>query len=64
MSFHTPISAELRELDNKLADPVFYHEGDAADVAATLKRRSELALKVEKLEERWLQLQAELEAMA
>jgi ATP-binding cassette subfamily F protein 3 len=59
-----PITTELRELDNKLADPAFYHEGDAADVAATLKRRGELALKVEALEERWLQLQAELEAMA
>ncbi|MCA3218824.1 MAG: ATP-binding cassette domain-containing protein [Burkholderiales bacterium] len=58
-----PVSAELRELDSKLADPGFYHEGDAAEVAAVLKRRGELALKVEALEERWLQLQAELEAI-
>jgi ATP-binding cassette subfamily F protein 3 len=58
-----PVSAELRELDSKLADPSFYHDGDAAEVAAVLKRRGELALKVEALEERWLQLQAELEAI-
>jgi ATP-binding cassette subfamily F protein 3 len=58
-----PVSTELRELDSKLADPSFYHEGDAAEVAAVLKRRGELALKVEALEERWLQLQAELEAI-
>jgi ATP-binding cassette subfamily F protein 3 len=58
-----PVSTELRELDSKLADPSFYHDGDAAEVAAVLKRRGELALKVEALEERWLQLQAELEAI-
>jgi ATP-binding cassette, subfamily F, member 3 len=58
-----PVSAELRELDSKLADPDFYHAGDAADVAVTLKRRGELALKVESLEERWLQLQTQLEAI-
>ena len=58
-----PLTAELRELDSRLADPDFYHAGDAAEVAAVLKRRSDLALKVEQLEEQWLHLQAELEAI-
>ena len=58
-----PLTAELRELDSRLADPTFYHAGDAAEVASVLKRRSDLALKVEQLEEHWLQLQAELEAV-
>jgi ATP-binding cassette subfamily F protein 3 len=58
------LTAELRELDSRLADPTFYHAGDAAEVASVLKRRSDLALKVEQLEEQWLHLQAELEAIA
>ncbi len=57
-------SSTLRELDARLADPDFYHSGDAAVVAATLKQRGELARDVEELEARWLQLQAELEAIA
>jgi hypothetical protein len=44
----------LREIDARLADPDFYHAGAADEVAAVLKRRSELAPRVESLEARWL----------
>jgi ATP-binding cassette subfamily F protein 3 len=57
------VSAELRELDARLADPDFYHAGDADEVAALIKRRGELAPKVEQLEEQWLSIQTELEAI-
>jgi ATP-binding cassette subfamily F protein 3 len=58
------VSDQLRELDARLAQPEFYHEGDAADVAAVLKQRSELAQRVDQLEARWLALQTELDAIA
>jgi len=57
------ISNELRELDVRLADPDFYHSGAPDEVAITLKRRGELARKVDSLESRWLEIQAELEAI-
>ena len=57
------ISDELRELDVRLADPDFYHSGAPDEVAATLKLRGELARKVDSIESRWLEIQAELEAM-
>ncbi|HEU0200297.1 MAG TPA: ATP-binding cassette domain-containing protein, partial [Burkholderiaceae bacterium] len=58
-----PLSEELRTLDAQLAAPDFYHAGDADTVAATLKRRGEIAARVAALEDRWLELQAELEAI-
>ena len=58
------ISNELRELDVRLADPDFYHSGAPDEVASTLKRRGELARKVDSLESRWLEIQCELEAVA
>jgi ATP-binding cassette subfamily F protein 3 len=58
------VSAVLREMDARLADPDFYHAGDADEVAALIKRRGELAPRVDQLEERWLDLQAQLEAIA
>ncbi len=57
------ISNELRELDVRLADPDFYHSGAPDEVAATLKRRGELARKVDSLESRWLEIQGQLEAI-
>ena len=57
------VTDKLRELDAQLASPDFYHEGDAAEVAAVLKRRGELAQRVDQLEARWLELQTELEAI-
>ena len=58
------VSDQLRELDARLAQPDFYHGGDAAEVAAVLKQRATLAQRVEQLESRWLELQIELEAIA
>jgi ATP-binding cassette subfamily F protein 3 len=58
------VTDEVRELDARLAAPDFYHGGDADEVAKVLKRRGELALQVEQLETRWLELQAALEAIA
>jgi ATP-binding cassette subfamily F protein 3 len=57
------VTEELRELDARLAAPDFYHGGDTDLVAATLKRRGELAVRVDELESRWLELTAELEAI-
>jgi ATP-binding cassette subfamily F protein 3 len=57
------VTEELRELDARLAAPEFYHGGDTDRVAATLKRRGELAGRVDELESRWLELTAELEAI-
>ena len=54
-------AAELRALDQRLADPDFYNSGDAADVAAVLKQRGVLIDKVARLEEQWLHGQQELE---
>jgi ATP-binding cassette subfamily F protein 3 len=57
------VSDTLRELDARLAQPDFYHGGDAGEVAAALKQRGELASRVDELESRWLDLQTELEAL-
>jgi len=56
-------SSELREIDAMLAAPDFYHSGDPDQVAATLKRRADLATRVDELEARWLELTTELEAL-
>ena len=58
------ISNELRELDVRLADPDFYHSGAPDEVAVALKRRGELAHKVDALESHWLEIQTQLEAIA
>ena len=58
------VSASVRELDARLADPDFYHAGEPAEVAKTLKARGELALQVEELEARWLDLTGRIEAIA
>ena len=42
----------------RLADPDFYHSGAPDEVAVTLKRRGELARKVDSLESRWLEIQS------
>ncbi len=57
------VSDEVRELDAQLAAPDFYHGTDQDKVAQILKRRGELATRVDELEARWLTLQAELEAL-
>jgi len=57
------VSAELRELDAQLAAPDFYHAGDVDEVAASLKRRSVLAQRLESIETRWLELTTEIEGI-
>jgi ATP-binding cassette subfamily F protein 3 len=57
------VSQTLRELDARLAQADFYHSGEPAEVAATLKQRGELAGRVEALEAEWLQLQEQIEAV-
>ncbi|MBR2960531.1 MAG: ATP-binding cassette domain-containing protein [Burkholderiaceae bacterium] len=57
-----PMSEELKALDGKLADENFYN-GDPVEVAATLKRRGELASELEELEMRWLEISEELAAI-
>ncbi|HQR72443.1 MAG TPA: ATP-binding cassette domain-containing protein [Burkholderiaceae bacterium] len=58
------VTDELRELDARLADPGFYHAGHADEVASTLKRRGELAGRVDELEAKWIAITTELEAIA
>jgi ATP-binding cassette subfamily F protein 3 len=58
------VSDEVRELDARLADPAFYHSGHDDEVAAVLKRRGELARRVDELESDWIAVTAELEAIA
>jgi ATP-binding cassette subfamily F protein 3 len=58
------VSDELRELDARLADPDFYHAGHADEVAVTLKRRGELAGRVDELEAQWIAVTTQLEAIA
>jgi ATP-binding cassette, subfamily F, member 3 len=58
------VSDELRELDARLASPDFYHAGHADEVAATLKRRGELAGRVDELEAQWIAVTSQLEAIA
>jgi ATP-binding cassette subfamily F protein 3 len=53
--------AELQALDRRLADPAFYHEGEAVEVSKVLKERAVLSEKVEALETQWLQGHEELE---
>ena len=57
-----PMSEELKALDTKLADENFYN-GNPEEVAATLKRRGELASELEELEMRWLEISEELAAI-
>lgn len=53
------LSAELKVLDEQLADSEFYN-GDADVVAQTLKRRGEVATQLEELEMQWLETSEEL----
>ncbi len=58
-----PLDMELKALDAKLADEHFYTEGDPDEVATTLKKRGESALKLQELEARWLEISEKLESI-
>jgi ATP-binding cassette subfamily F protein 3 len=55
------LQEEKKQLDDKLADSALYTGSDSAQVPALLKRQGELAQGVDEAEERWLEIQAELE---
>jgi ATP-binding cassette subfamily F protein 3 len=54
-------NAELKQIDQRLADPAFYHAGDTAEVATVLKQRAIVSDRVAKLEAQWLQGQEDLD---
>jgi len=52
---------EKKQLDERVADPALYASGDSAQVQSLLKRQGELAASIDAGEERWLEIQTELE---
>jgi ATP-binding cassette subfamily F protein 3 len=56
-------ASELKTIDAKLADPAFYHEGEASAVAEVMRQRTRLSTTLEEVEGRWLKAQSELEAL-
>ena len=52
---------EKKLLDERVADPALYSSGDSALVQSLLKRQGELAASIDSGEERWLEIQTELE---
>ncbi|GAB2877024.1 ABC transporter ATP-binding protein [Uliginosibacterium flavum] len=52
---------EKKLLDERLSDPALYASGDNALVQTLLKRQGELAQSIDVGEERWLEIQTELE---
>lgn len=57
------LEAERRAVEERLADPALYASGDAAAIQAATRRAGELARELEAAESRWLEVQAELEAI-
>jgi ATP-binding cassette subfamily F protein 3 len=57
------LEAEKRTLESKLADTTFYEAGNHAEVNAASRRATEVARLLAAAEERWLEVQAELEAI-
>jgi ATP-binding cassette, subfamily F, member 3 len=52
---------EKKLLDERLADPALYASGDSAQLQGFLKRQGELGQSIDAGEERWLEIQTELE---
>ena len=52
---------EKKLLDDRVADPALYASGDSATVQSLLKRQGELAASIDAAEERWLEIQTEIE---
>jgi len=55
--------ADKTAVDTRLADPDFYTSPDKEKLSALLKRQGELASQIEAAEERWLEVQNELETL-
>lgn len=54
---------EKSQIDERLSDPVLYAAADKTDLQSLLKRQAELAQSIRRVEERWLELQEQLEAI-
>jgi ATP-binding cassette subfamily F protein 3 len=57
------LEAEKRALETKLADTAFYAAGNHAEVGVATRRATDVARRLTAAEERWLEVQAELEAI-
>jgi len=56
-------NATLAALDAKLSDTAWYQGAPAEEVSETLKARGETASRIEAIEERWLELSEQIEAI-
>ncbi len=56
-------SEELAGLETRLADPALYDGGATAELASLARRRADLAERLPQAETRWLEAQAQLEAL-
>jgi ATP-binding cassette subfamily F protein 3 len=54
---------EKKQLDERIADPTLYTRGDSSEVQSLLKRQGELAASIDSGEERWLDIQTEIEGI-
>jgi ATP-binding cassette subfamily F protein 3 len=55
---------EKNQIDERLSDPALYAAADKADLQSLLKRQGELSQSITQAEERWLELQEQLEAIS
>ncbi len=55
------LEAERKELEARLADPGYYASAAATDVQATSRRCAEVLVTIGAIEERWLEVHAQLE---
>ena len=55
---------EKAALDEELADPAIYAAADRTGLEAKLKRQAQLEAEIAAAEERWLEIQMELEELA
>jgi ATP-binding cassette, subfamily F, member 3 len=57
------LEAEKRDLEARLADTAFYTAGNLAQVQAATRRSADIGRRLEEAESRWLELQAQLDAI-
>jgi len=57
------LEAERRSLEARLSDTAFYTAGNLTEVQSATRRSADIARRLEEAEARWLELQAELEAI-
>jgi ATP-binding cassette subfamily F protein 3 len=57
------LGAEKQELERRLGDPAFYGSVSPAEVQAASRRCADVVRELGEAEERWLDVQAELEAI-